>query len=479
MENNKLPQIRVLNYLHISTSNLSKDSNFLLHRFIFKYLFKHYPDNFHFYLTYPAGEEAIMRKFLGKYKHITFVPIKYYSTNAFFRNALDWNSLSNISKDYDMIWNNTPEIAFELLSFSISKGIYCGIMNYAHWYPEIINGPIFANYLSHQPEKYCMEMKYYHNFLLSQDNYMNSMHGKKAIMKGFEKVIGENSEKLKDRLNPLYITVDHEELLELKNEKVEVPDCPVLIFNHRHQVYTGFTEFMQSIKEIIKIRPNLNFKIFISDSGNMDLRDKFQIPEGYILDLENKGFQDYVKILWNLKGIQIGSHTGINQWSMAFMDGMFTNNIPFYRKGIFFDEMFKGMENINPYNFKNEKEFTEKLIFLLENFDEYNKRVGEFYNHFLNNWTWDKLIHPWANALFKVYEQCRTYKNSEKINTIEFETPLKWSKAKEILNISDQRPTNQYRKTLKDKYNLKEDINNSEIILYRENEKIRKTEGFF
>src|SRR6056297_3467399 len=208
MEKNK--QVRVLNYLHISSSKLTKDSNFLLHRFIFKYINKYYPDNFHFYLTYPYTEENsnIMKKFLGKYRNITFVPIKYFSTNAFFRNALDWEGLGKYAKDYDIIWNNTPEIGYELLSYSISKGIYCGMFSYSHWYPEIINGPVFSNYLTYQPEKYCIEMKYYHNYLLSSYNYMNSYHGKKSILKGFKKVLGNNIEKVEKSLKPLNITID-------------------------------------------------------------------------------------------------------------------------------------------------------------------------------------------------------------------------------------------------------------------------------
>jgi hypothetical protein len=378
-----------------------------------------------------------------------------------------------------MIYNNTVEIGFELLSYSISKGIYCGLMNYAHWYPEIINPPVFANYLKFQPEKYCMEMKYYHNFLLSSNNYMNSKHGKKSILKGFEKILGPQPSLVKNTLQPLNISVDHEELNEMKDIKIDVPDCPVLIFNHRHQVYTGFTEFMLGVKEIIRIRPTLKFKIFISDGGNMDLRDKFQIPEEYLLEIPNNCFKDYVKILWNLKGIQMGTHTGINQWSMAFMDGIFTKNIPFYRTGIFFDEMFEEVENINAFQYKNERDFTEKLIFLLENFDTYNKQVDKFYDHFIKNWTWDTIIHNWAEAFEKVYEETRVYKNSDKVNNVKLETPIKWNKCKNVLNISDQRPTNQYRKTLKDKYNLKEDMNNTKIVLYKQKDKIRKTDGFF
>lgn len=483
-ENKKLPQIRVLQYLHIASSKLQNDSNFLTHRFMFKYFKRYYPDNFHFYLTYPESEDNknVMNKFLGDYKNITFVPIKYYSTNAFFRNALDWENLGKIAKDYDMVFNNTPEIAYELLSYSISKGIYCGILNYAHWYPEMINGPIFANYLKFQPEKYCLEVKYFVNFLLSNNNYIDSDFGRKAIINGTSKTLGEqNAKKVENSLKTLYLTIDHEEIDEVKDEKIEVPDCPVLIFNHRHQVYTGFTEFMIGIKEIIKLRPSLKFKIFISDGGNMDLRDKFGIPEEYLLNVPNNSYKDYVRILWNIKGIQMGTHIGQNQWSLAFIDGMFTNNIPFYRKNIFFDEMFKNMDEefLYPFQYKGEKDFVGNLIFMIENFDKYYEKRNIFFDHFRKYWTWDTLIHNWAKAIFKVYDETRTYKNSDKIDTVEFQTPITWDKCKGVLNISDQRPTNQYRKTLKEKYNLKEDMNNPEIVLYKQDEKIRKTEGFF
>ena len=56
---------------------------------------------------------------------------------------------------------------------------------------------------------------------------------------------------------------------------------------------------------------------------------------------------------------------------------------------------------------------------------------------------------------------------------------MSWSKIKKIANISAQRPLTTYRKILKEQYPVKEDMENPEPVFYREDQKIRKTGGFF
>jgi glycosyltransferase involved in cell wall biosynthesis len=478
-------QIRILDYLHIASKNLKNDSNYLFHKFLFKYLKRHHPDKFHFYLTYPNKEEnhIIMEKLKREYNFITPVPIKYYSTNAFFRNALDWESLQKNAPDYDIIFNNTPEVGFELLSYSISKGIYCNMINYAHWYPEMVNGPVFSNYLTNQNEKYCIELKYLYNFAIAYKNFNNSKYGVSRIIKGFEELPPSKwQDDVRNKTKCLYMTIDNEEIEQYKPDVLENPDIPVLVFNHRHLAYTGFSDFMNGVEKIIKIRPQMKFKIFISSGGNNDLRNKFDIPDEYYYKKDNNSFKDYINILWNCQGIQIGSHIGQNQWSLAFLDGMFCNLIPFYRKGIFFDELFEGLPDLKNYSYTTEDEFVEKLIYMIENIDFFRKNNKNIYDHFKKNWTWENFIDEWADVFLDTYEQVRTYKNSEKIKTLDIDSinfPCPWNKMKGILNISDQRPTNQYRKTLKDTYELKEDMDNTEIVLYRKDQTIRKTAGFF
>lgn len=478
-------QIRILDYLHQSNHTLKSDSNFFVHKSVFKYLQKHYPDQFYFYTTYDSTEEndAVMKKIAKEFGNINPVPIKYFSTNAFFRNALDWDSFCKNTYDYDLIWNNTPEIGFELLSYSIAKGTYCPMINYSHWLPSLVNKPIRANYLKGQREQLVMEAKYFYNYILAHKNYNNSAWGTKLLKKEFENISGAPwHEEVIESIKPLYLSVDHEEIDMFKPKELKKFEVPVLVFNHRANVYTGYTEFFRAVEKIIKLRPNLKFKIYLTCVGEVDRSSKFDIADEYFLYKESLPFPKYIETLWR-SHIQIGAHTGDNQWSMSFLDGMFSGLIPIYKKGHFFDEMFAGLSDINEYGFNDyEDDLVGKLIYMIENIDYFQKKNQVIFDHFRNHWTWDNLIPAWADAFIDAYNQTRRYKDSNKMSSLNIEEiifPKTWSEMKKILNISDQRPCNQYRAILKENFGLKEDMKNKEVVLYKKDQPITRQGGFF
>lgn len=476
----EISQIRIFDYLHQSTYSLKSDSNFFVHRSVFKYLGRYYPNKFHFYTTYDESLEntETMRKIQKQFPFVTPVPIKYYSTNAIFRNALDWKSLSANAPDVDIIWNNTPEINFELLSFFVSKGCYCPLISYSHWYAPLVDPPIYANYLKKQDEKYCVDIKYFFNYILAYKNYNNSKWGTDSIKKGYEVVpdLGWR-DKVLNKIHPLYLTVDHEEIDQFKPVEIK-KDVPIIVFNNRHNEYTGFTFFMNAVKKMIEIRPGLKFKIFMTAVGENDRSAKFEIPEEYFINKESLPFPKYIEQLWKCD-IEIGAHTGDNQWSMSFLDGMFANLIPFYRRGVFFDEMFEGLDINEQYGFRTEDEFISKLIFMLENIQHFRDANKNIFEHFRKNWTWDVLIHEWAKMFQDAYDQQRITETEKIFNVDLSQFPMPWADVKQAMNISDQRNTTSYRKTLKEALPIKEDMNRPDIVFYRNDQNIKRQEKWF
>lgn len=477
-------QIRILDYLHVSARRLLSDSNFFVHKSVFKYINRHYPNKFYFYTTYETSPEndQIMKNLAKEHGNIQPVPLRYYSTNAIYRNSLDWENMSKFTGDFDMIWNNTPEISFELLSWAISKGQYipCFSISYAHWLASLVDPPIFANYAKEQDEKLCIQAKYFYNFILNQKNYNNSKWGSKILQEGFERLPDAGwRDKVLNKIQPLYLSVDHEDLDKFKPKEVKKSDIPIVVFNHRHNAYTGFSFFMEAIEKVIKIRPNLKFKILITSVGENDRTGMFNVPDEYFLNKETLPFPKYVEYLWQ-SDIQVGAHTGENQWSMSFLDGMFCNLVPLYRKGHFFDEMFEGLENMNDYGFTNEDDFISKLIIQLENIQQYREKNQKIYDHFRKNWTWDTLIHDWAKAFQSCYNSARMITDSEKFDAVKSDMfPLTWSEIKKLLNVSDQRSVSSYRKGFQEKFEVKQDMTNPEVVFYRKDQQIVKTKGYF
>lgn len=484
------PQIRMLDYMHVSSKHLLSDSNFYLHRDIFKYINRHYPGQFYFHTTYETNPEndKIMKRLAGKCKNVQPIPMEYFSTNAFFRNSLDWKSISKKLADVDIVWCNTPEINFELSTFLAGKGLYVPLMCYQHWPSNLVRA-LFANFANYQSERFCLYVKQFYNFFLAHRNYCSSKHGVKLLNDTFSQLPGKSfTEEMKAKVKPLYLTIDHEEIDRLKPSDEEIQDyrkslnaenVPIIIFNSRHNTYTGFTFFMEAIQKIIQMRPALKFKIFLSCVGEHDRSYKFKIPDEYYVKKETLSYPEYVKMLWTAD-VQIGAHTGVNQWSLSFIDGMFTDNIPLYNKGHFFDEMFQGIEShVNNYGYLTEEEFIEKFVFMLENLKNFKNKNEIIYNHFRQNWTWDTLIHRWADSFIDTYNSAKPVitEKFEKLNLQKL--PESWIKIKNIIDVSDQRPISAYRQVLKNNYPVKEDMQNEKSIFYREDQPIKKTRGFF
>lgn len=468
-------QIRVFDYLHFSSvSGLQGDSNLWFHKQLYDYLFKFYPDTYHFYLTYPISTEnkEFMEK-LFNYPNVTLLPIKYETTSGLSRGWFDLEGIKANRKLFDIIdvlFCNTIETTVNLLSYIQSLGFYSSVFSYTHWTPGMVSEPADAYYKKKSYGGYPTELKYILNYMSAHLNGCNSTYGRNIILNDLKDCITSPKIQnyLEKTLKPIYLTTDKNEFMNREHPEKPFRE-PIIIFNSRKSEYTGYPFFMKAIKRFIKLHPKLKFKIVMTSPSGKQQTLSYPLPNEYIAHDGELNREDYIKyLLWS--DICIGAHDGQNQWSLSFLDGMMTNNIPLYRKNVFFDEMFSS----TIYSFYNEDSFISKLHDILTNLDDYKQENKKIHEHFLKNWSWENLIHEWHNSFKYCYDQIESMTTSKKLDQNLFNDPITFKKIMKILNIGNQRGLTHYKKLLMKKYNLKDDITSNRIILSRDKNENRQ-----
>jgi hypothetical protein len=481
-------QLRILDYMHYASASLRSDSNFYTQHQIIKYLNKHYPDYYHFYLTYPKSSENdafIHQKFLGV-DNVTLIGLRYNTTNAFYRDEVDIETLNNeLKEDVDLLYCNTPEVTLKLLSFLQSKGNYVNAVTYSNWLPNMVEEPMLLYYKDTSYGKYAIRLKYLINYLATTANFTHSEHSKKILIDSY-KFIDSPSFKnyVTKSFKVLNITCDiesknsykyrDEKLVKLERKAKDNEEI-IILFNYRHNDFTGFPFFMKNIKEFIKKHSEFNIKIALTSVRN-DLSAKYNIEDKYFINKENLNYEDYVKLLYK-SDIIIGAHTSENMWSLAFIDGLMSYNIPIYRTRIFFDELMKDINTNSELTFNTDIEFQGSLFKVCSNLDYYRKIARKISNKILKYWTWDTKIHDFHKAL-QTYAKQKSFNLSDE-RKAEIEKYLKdtnhifWKSLKNAMSMGEQRPLNIYRKVIKNNLQLRDDMKSEKSILIKKDAKVK------
>jgi glycosyltransferase involved in cell wall biosynthesis len=483
--------MRIFDYLHYSSSSgLLTDSNFWFHYHLYKHLFKKYPDQYHFYLTIPKTPEdvSIARKYFN-FDNVTLIPIDYSWSSATSRFWFDQKGLQEQQDKYDVfdiLFCNTVEVMPGLLSFFLTKGYYTLPMNYCHWTPGLVSDPLKASY---DGEKAALapEAKFFISIYLSSFTGCNSFWGKKIIMDDISIFLNdETKQEIDKKLSPLYLTVDKNEFLSKQHYEEQREDkTPVIVFNNRKSEYTGATEFVKAIQKFIKLYPNVKFKILFTQVGGKEMtrKENREIPEKYILSDKELPREEYIKKLWQ-SDIIVGMHTGENQFSLSFLDGMVCNKIPLFRRNIFYDELFKDLPNFNYelYSFRNEDEFVAKLYDILTNIDYYKQMNDKIQKFFIENWCWEKLIDDWHKTFKLIADKLSPYDSNlfDNITPSFFNQPRSWNDVKKIAGIGNQRSQIKYLKAVIAKFNLYDNLKSSKIELTNyKPEKLKTIKSWF
>jgi len=405
--------MRIFDYLNVSNErSLQGDSGWHVQRNIVTEILKKRND-YHFYLVVPYEQLEVAKANLPRSPLLTLYPYHYSSGSGnkyHFDTQQLWKLLDTWHKDYDIVLNNEILLGSSFRNlFQYKSHFDIPIINYIHWiHTKDVKGYIRSGFM---PQHFDMYASIYWNY----NTYCNSEYGKKLIMKYASDIFKDDIvETMNQKLHPLPVGFNDKELLEQKTTNRY--DKVTLVFNHRVSQYTGYDILLKKCKEIYD-KGTKNFQLYITNPAVSVTRTKLDkypflvMPEGVL------PYKDYLKLLWK-SDICFGLHTGDNQWSIAFLEALFCNNIPIVNNyDIFFREMIKD----KPHTL-------DDLEYVIQNIDSIRRPNP----HNLERFYWRNL----ANEYMAVFE-----KNVEEYGeTLKLKNPKESVMLQQVLGLFKQRP---------------------------------------
>ena len=459
--------IRIFVWPHLSTrnterhpSNLLGDSNFHTIRLVTQNLLKKDKD-FHFYYPIPRGSLEIYSKTFKKHiDNFTFIEREMLGTGSGSKLYVDLKGLTKGWKSSyipDIFWCNVVEVTNYLQQFMFARGHRPMTLSYTHWPPEEISRT-YKHEFDYKWGGLVPELSYFSNYTSSAYNACNSMWARKLLLKALSFV--ENPElkmHLDQTVRPLYLGNPIDEIMEHKtNDRF---DKFTLLFNHRWNQYTGYTEFRKAIHRFIKKYPEEEFQIIFTSPNKTTgvVSDDYNIPKKYIYPkIGNFTWVEYCKLLWKADMV-VGMHTGVNHWSLSYPEGVSADCIPLYREGIFFDEMVEKMplEDQDPYchfkfDDKNYDDFCSNLKVIMDNKDKYREIAKKYGKFFREEWSWEHRIEDWKNLFVNLKNRIIPVKESPEMYKFMLQfmrnrQKISWEQLKKCTGSGDQRSLLKYR----------------------------------
>lgn len=465
-------EIRIIDYFHWATKySLMSDSNLHWHRIWLKYLGQKYPDLYYFWIFYPReyGDRFRILKTDGVY--LKLCPIEYPTTANFAKEVFD---LSGFEKQYkgvaDVLFLNTPQLALPLVNFLASRGQFPIPITYTHYASS------FETMKQTYGEFYGPALSLYSSYFISCRNFANSEYAIHLYLENLKDYLPEflrpSVKFLREKFEKLPMAPDWREHEEARPRADLVKeDPPILIWNYRLDKYEDARNFFRTFK--ILLDSGLEFRLFLSSLANLYGKtiELDQIPEKYLIWERELPYHRYLEMLWR-GSIIIGPHIGLNPWSLSFLDGIFTENIPLHRAGGFYPEMLGAFDS-EVYTFSSLKtDFPAKLKHLLRNIDLYREKAKKISEGMRKMYDWNHLIDYYHGAFQWAFSQIRLDKKTEFIDNFltpewlkKFEVGIYWKDLHRDY-IGYQRSFTLFKTLLKKALNLEEDLSQEESFLY-------------
>ena len=315
-----MEHVRIFNYLNVSNEvSIWADSGFHVQRNVINEILKKRND-YHFYVTLPKSQ-------IGNVPFntplVTLLPYDYTGgagNKYHFDTKQLWKLMDMRKKDWDFLISNEVLLGNHFLNlFCYRSHFDIPIVNYIHW----VN-----------PNQY-QKMDMWSCIYNCSKTYCNSEYGKELALNGIDDIFKEDvSERIRNNLRVLHVGFNDKELLEQKT--TDKFDVPTLVFNHRISQYTGYEKLIKMCQKLYK--ENVKFKLVFTNPATPMARGSLRKYPFIEVKEKPMDYQDYIKLLWK-SDICFGLHTGENQWSIAFLEALFCNNIPITTNDIFFKEM--------------------------------------------------------------------------------------------------------------------------------------------
>ncbi|MFA5216941.1 glycosyltransferase family 4 protein, partial [Sulfuricurvum sp.] len=430
------PAKRILYYYNMSNSARPEtDSGPLTHYQVIKRLLKMHP-TWHFYIVCPVG------CILPKSSRVTpiFIPFDTYNMNS--RMGFDLYNLKDAIKisdyDYDMIYNNQPEISpalFIMLNNHPRITYSIPIINHVHWFvsPD--------NYMGNAGENMqtCNEPVTHQaivGLLCGAATGVNSQWAKDFIIKESERFITpEKTEYLRQRIIPTTSGIDTVEIDKYKTE--ERFDKFTILWNSRLTAYTGATYFFEFLDKMWEEGYH-NFQVICTNVVYMVFADKRISKYPYVKVMDHMATPDYLNLIWKVD-CGVFMHIGWGAWSLATLELMTCGKPILAIDGRSAPELLgkdyplffaKATEDKDAY-----KGFRRKLLSMI-NDKEMCKKVGEKNRERVKSmFDWEKTIFEWDDLILKHCDFDLSNDDSEgKLKLLEYVKKKGSASKRDILN---------------------------------------------
>lgn len=411
---------------------------------------------YHFYLTIPTDSIDEVKRAFKYPEYVTLIPFPYDTSHTTNKYHFDVPSLQKYiepyKRDYDLIINNEPALTPNFLQlFNNRNPFRLPIMDYIHW----IETPQITGFGDNEHGNYAI-WSLINGIRWSTVAFCNSEYGKSIIRPFYEKILSAPEVQIvEEKLKPLVIGIDTDELDSLKPEKEEHFSTPTIIFNHRITDYTGYRDVIKAIKEL---EDEVDFQIIFTNPS------KF-LGKGSVEELESAkfmhttlSFPEYVKLLYKTD-IVLGTHRGTNQWTLSAIEAMYCGNIPICINRAFYPELMKNQKRY----LCELSEFKERIRYVIENIDEERKKVKSLKSFIYNNYSWNLRALEWKAIIENLVKNTEIYGTDEFIrNSIVelFKTKSIWTKEElyKALKWGTQIKWTSYRRLMLDNYIIIDDL---------------------
>jgi len=378
--------MRIFDYLNISNErSIFADSGFHVQRNVIQHILQKRND-YHFFLTVPYSQ-------LSKVSHLssdllTFLPYHYSggSGNKYHFNTNElWNLMDMWHKDWDLVINNEVILGNQFRNMFCYKSHFnIPIINYIHW-------------VNTTEEDTQQQWDTFNSIRWCYNTYCNSQFGRQLVLKNLHKIYQEQiAEYIENKLKVLPVGFNDKELLEHKSKGTF--DKTTLIFNHRISQYTGYEKLLKECNKIYKSGTK-DFQLIFTNPATSMTRMSLKYPFVKVYE-QVPTYEEYIKLLWK-SDICFGLHNGQNQWSIAFLEALFCNNIPITTNDIFYKEMlpFKTFE-------------LKELKFVIENIDGITKPKYDLERYYWRNLV-NQYIDMYESNIAEYESENDTLKNPE------------------------------------------------------------------
>ena len=374
--NNKEVNYRILIYPNITHRQIEKDSYIDLLPSILSYLNK-LRDDLHFTLFLPKELEVFnLPNVEQKVLPLPTSPnrMRTHFDSEVIRDLIEWKT-----KDWDIIYSHLPEHTLQLVNlFWNSTHHQPKVIGYLHWLET-------NESMSNRAKN--MFLQNINGVLQMEELGVNSLWLKEYILNKCSEFYNDKTlQRLDKIIQPHYLGITDIDYSDTKHSKSEVKK---IIFNHRHNNYTGYNWLVRCLDKLYEQRKD--FRVYTT-MGDMD-RD-------YAERLKTKTKSEYLSELKDMY-IGIGSFKKYSAWSLSVTDGL-SRGIPYILPNdLVYAEM---VGDRYPLLYENDEDNFLALLNNVLDKPQLRNSARDYIEPMMEQFLWDKRISKWFGGWNSIFD---------------------------------------------------------------------------